>query len=209
MIWIQGGPFYEISFLIYNSEEKVELLRTILIKLKNDQTFEIQNSKSQIDTKIINYNVGDLDGEIVRRNFDINLIIHISGKRKSLLNITELSMELVKLNFWFYGSIYDAKELNQLGIRPEDKSAFKDFFNSVRMKLNPILGTIAYEADCEELFAKGILSPHSYFSIQNLNLEIINRRLNQNVNEYEYFWASKGVFENNEEVEMQLETRYS
>ena len=202
MNWLEGGPYYELSFLIKNSEDKQSLLRTILSKLREESTFEIVNSEEELDIKIEEYVRGEVDEEVIRRNIDIHSILQISGRRKSRLNISELSEELVKVNFWFYGSIYDVEEWNQKGIQQKDKEAFKEFFNSVKIILDPILGTIAYEEDCEELFLTKILSPDRYFSIKNLSIENIRERINKNVNEFEFCWINGQIFGKNQDIEI-------
>lgn len=207
MTWIQGGPYYELSFLINNSEDKIELLRRILDGLVDLPSFEIRSTAKEIAEEINNYEKGQYEEKIVYRTFEIKAITQIAGKRKVRLHITELSNELIKVNFWFYGSLYDAKKWDQKGIKMEDKPYFKDFFNSVKSKLDPLLGTIAYEEDSEELFATEILSPNEFFIIKNLNLQNIRARLNMNRNEYEYFWVDKGVIENNREIEIIIEAR--
>ena len=202
MNWLEGGPYYELSFLIKNSEDKQSLLRTILSKLREESTFEIVNSEEELDIKIEEYVRREVDEEVIRRNIDIHSILQISGRRKSRLNISELSEELVKVNFWFYGSIYDVEEWNQKGIQQKDKEAFKEFFNSVKIILDPILGTIAYEEDCEELFLTKILSPDRYFSIKNLSIENIRERINKNVNEFEFCWINGQIFGKNQDIEI-------
>ena len=206
MNWLQGGPYYEISFLINNSEDKEKLLRTILSNLKEKSTFEVVNSNDELEDKIEKYVNGEIEEEIIRRNLDVNSRLQISGSRKSRLNIMELSEELVKVNFWFYGSIYDVEEWNQKGIQEKDKEAFKEFFKSVRMILNPILGTIAYEEDCEELFLSDILSPNKYFSIKNLSIENMTERVNRNINEFEFCWIKGQVFGKEQNIEIEIKT---
>lgn len=203
MNWLQGGPYYELSFLIKNSENKVELLKSILSRLKVSTSFEAQDACSEIENKINEYRVGEEDGGIVHRNIEIEAIIQIAGARKSRLNILELSKELVKLNFWFYGSIYADEEWDQKSLRVEDKPAFRSFFNLVQNTLDPILGTIAFEEDCEELFLTDVLSPNKFYTIKNLKLGKIQKRLSQKNNEYEYFWAAIDTFDNKEDIEIE------
>ena len=204
MTWLQGGPYYEISFLLKNSEDKGKLLRSIISKINSQLAIELNHSIKELASRVLAFEQGEKDGLIIRRNIELDAITQISGTRKHRLFISELSEELIKLNFWFYGSLYDAKEWNQKGIRSIDKPAFIQFFKSAKVVLEPILGTIAYEEDCEELFMTDILSPNKYFSIKNLNINSIKERLNQNVNQYEYFWLGKGGIGNETKIEIQI-----
>jgi len=204
MNWLQGGPFYELSFLKSNSEDKAKLLKTTLEELSRIPTLKFESSTNEIEKGISEYSKGKKEGELIFRYFEIKVMAECSGQRKLRLNISELSKELVKVNFWFYGSIYDADEWNQKGIREDDKPAFRQLFKQIQINLKPILGTIAYEEDCEEIFVTEILAPNDYFSTKNLNLEKIKERLEQNVNEYEYFWLNKGEIGNMEELQIEL-----
>lgn len=204
MNWLQGGPYYELSFLKYNSEDKAKLLQTILDQLSKIPNLKIECSTNEIEKGILDYSKGEEEGKLVFRYFEIKVKVECSGQRKIRLNISELSKELVKVNFWFYGSIYDADEWNQKGIRENDKPAFRQLFKQIQDNLKPILGTIAYEEDCEEMFVTEILAPNEYFSTKNLNLEKIKKRLEQNINEYEYFWIAKGEIGNKEDLEIEL-----
>lgn len=72
--------------------------------------------------------------------------------------------------------------------------------------MNPILRTIAYEEDCEELFLTEILSPNSYFSIRNLSIEKIRERVHRNINEFEYCWINGQVFNQDQNIEIEIKT---
>lgn len=204
MNWLQGGPYYELSFLKSNSEDKAKLLHTILEQLGRIPNLKIESSTNEIENGISEYSKGEQEGKLVFRSLEIKVKVECSGQRKLRLNISELSKELVKVNFWFYGSIYDANEWNQKGIRENDKPGFRQLFNQIQVNLKPILGTIAYEEDCEELFVTELLAPNEYFSIKNLNLEKIKERLEKNTKEYEYFWVAKGKIGNKEELEIEI-----
>lgn len=206
MNWLQGGPYYELSFLINNSEDKESLLRTILSFLKKESTFYVINSNEELENKIGEYVRGYIDEDVIQRNLDINSILQISGLRKSRLNISELSEELVKVNFWFYGSIYNVKEWNQKGLQKNDKPVFKEFFKSMRKLLNPLLGTIAYEKDCQDLFLTEELSPNKIYSIRNLSIKNIIEIVNRNVNDFELCWVNGEIFGQKESFEIEIKT---
>ena len=75
-----------------------------------------------------------------------------------------------------------------------------------RTILNPILGTIAYEEDCEELFLTETLPPNRYFSIRNLSIENITKRVNRNVNEFEFCWINGQIFGKKQNIEIEIKT---
>ncbi len=206
MNWLQGGPYYELSFLIQNQEDKKNLIKEIMAKINQSSRFKIVFQSEELEELIELYVNGDkVDGKIYR-SLNINTQIKISGNRKSRLFIQELSDELLKVNFWFYGSRYDAEEWNQIGLKDIDKPEFRDFFNFIKNNLNPILGTIAYEEDCEELFSTEEISPSQFYSTKNLSLENITERVNRNVNEYELCWVNGQIFGQNENLEIEIKT---
>lgn len=128
MNWLQGGPYYELSFLVRNKKNKESLLDEILESLTNRVNVKIVDSSNQLNEKVDSFVKGYEDEGIIRRSIDINSEIQIEGNRKSRIFIEELSEELMKLNFWFYGSEYDAEEWNQIGIKENQKPKFRELF---------------------------------------------------------------------------------
>ena len=206
MNWLQGGPYYEFSFLVRNKRNKESLLKEILESLTNRVNVKIVDSPNQLTEKVDSFVKGYEDEGILRRSIDINSVIQIEGNRKSRIFIEELSEELMKLNFWFYGSEYDAEEWNQIGIKENHKPKFRELFQLIKKELNPILGTIAYEEDCSELFDTGELIPNENYKLQNLNLQYIKQRVNLNPNEFEYCWISANQIGNKNEIEIKIKT---
>jgi len=206
MIRLQGGPYYELSFLARNQEDKKGVVENILSKLIQKTQFKVINDKEALIERIKLFVDGEQhEGDVVR-SLDIDTQIEISGERKSRLFIAELSDELLKINFWFYGSQYDAIEWDQIGLKEIDKPGFRKFFDDVKEVLNPMLGTIAYEEDCSALFDSDYTWPNNYFKIKNLSLEKINKRLHRNVNEFEYCWINGHIFDLEQNIEIKMQT---
>jgi hypothetical protein len=206
MNWLQGGPYYQLSFLIRNQEDKEHLLNLILSKMSRKADFEIVIPIDKLKEKTKTFIKGYEDEGLIRRNIDINIKIGVSGIRKSRLFIEELSDELAKVNFWFFGSRYDADEWGQLGLKEENKPEFKNFFQFVREQLNPVLGTIAYEEDCSDLFDTEEKYPSEFYKTVNLQLDKIRERIHQNKNAFEYCWINANVFGNDENIEIEIKT---
>jgi hypothetical protein len=202
MIWLQGGPFYELSFLLKNTTNKKALIDNIISKLiDNERNFQIVEIEAEFQAKINEFVQGQNDNNLVRRILDLNTKINIAGDRKFRLFIAELSEELIKVNFWFYGNTYDAIEWEQKGIKEADKPFFKAFLSVIIKKLNPILATIAYEDDCDYLFETNEIYPNQEFTIQKLTIEKIRHRIQNNAF-FEYCWINGKEFGRKEDIEI-------
>lgn len=201
---LQGGPYYELSFLIRNQVDKESLVENILSNLNQKTKFNILNPKEDLHRKIRFFVAGEEGGGKFFRSFDIDTLIEISGNRKSRLFICELSDELLKINFWFYGSQYDAIEWNQIGLKESDKPEFRKFFWQAKGILDPILGTIAYEEDCSELFESAHNWPNDCYKVENLSIKTIKERLHRNKNEFEFCWIKGSQFNLDEDIEIEI-----
>lgn len=208
MNWIKGGPYYELSFLLRNSGDKEKLIIGILEKLQHISSIEIVETPDFIKEKIDFYKLGEASGGLIWRSLGLKAKAQISGSRKFRLVIVELSSELVKLNFWFFGGLKDEKAWNQKGIKPSDKKEFRNFFTNVRDKLKPILGTMAYEEDCAELFDHEKPWPNEAYSLKQLSISKIEQRVNRTMNEFEYCWINGDAFEKNENIEFEIKIDY-
>lgn len=205
MTWLKGGPYYELSILIRNIVPKVRLLTHILKELNHlDFPYKIIDSETEVAKKVDLYEIGERDDNLIRREFDIDAEFEISGKRKARIFIAELSNDLIKANFLFFGGEQDEGEWNQIGIKNEDKSEFRRFFDSIIKKFNPILGTIGYEVDCIELFELNETYPNVKYTINELSIDKIQRRINKSNYEFEYCWVNGNEFNENSNFEFEL-----
>ncbi|WP_271766696.1 hypothetical protein [Aquimarina algiphila] len=198
MNWLQGGPFYELSFLIKNSRNKVKLINDLVLLFNKIDVIEFVEPEKIIKSKIESYIQKHETIGLIRRVFDTNTKINVAGMRKSRLHIQELSEELVKINFWFYGSTFDADEWNQVGLKLKDKPKFKLLFNVLKIKINPILGTIAYEEDCSGLFNTSQSPKSSDYSLNKLKLNEMKELVR--LNGFEYCWINSEQFGNEKEI---------
>ena len=198
-----GGPYYELSFLTRNQDDKKTLITEILSKLNNTRDFELIISKDELDEEINLFQAGrDIDGT-TSNEFDITVQFNISGIRKTRLYIYEISTQLVIVNFWFFGSQHDEPLWDQIGLKEEDKPDFRNFFHQIVQLLKPILGTIGYEEDCLELFDTDATHPNEFFKIENLELPKIKERVNRNKNEFEYCWINGVDFGKAQSIEIE------
>lgn len=203
---LQGGPFYELSFLIKNQVDKENLVKQILFNFSKKRNFIAHHAKEELTERLRLFVEGENEGNYLLRSFDIDTQIDISGSRKLRLFIAELSDELLKINFWFYGSPYDAKEWNQIGLKESDKPEFILFFKEAKEILEPILGTIAYEEDCTALFDSEYTYPNEYYKIKNLTLEKIKQRIYRTVNEFDYCWINGNALNLEQNIEFEIRT---
>lgn len=182
-------------------------MKEIISNVSRYPNFEIVTPTDELNDLIELYVKGDKADGKVYRSIDINTQIEISGNRKSRFFIQELSDELLKINFWFYGSQYDVEEWNQQGLNEIDKPEFRNFFKFIKEKINPILGTIAYEEDCSELFETVETSPSEFYKLANLQLDKIKERVYRNKNEFEYCWINATEFGEEENIEIEIKTQ--
>ncbi len=199
MTWLKGGPFYELSLLFKNPIDKIGFIENILEILRNSKlNFQIFESDKEFEDKLKNFIEGYKDDTVTIRILNLNTKIDIVGNRKFKLNVIELSEELIEVNFWFYGSLYDADEWEQKGIKVEDKPYFKRFLIGTINQLNPIIATIAYENSCDFVFDTEDTYPSSEYVIKDLSIEKIKEKIQSN-DSFEYCWINGkefGVVEN-------------
>lgn len=203
---LQGGPFYELSFLIKNQVDKESLVKQVFFDLSKKRNFKIHHTKEELAERVQLFVEGENEDNYPLRSLDIDAQIDISGSRKLRLFIAELSDELLKINFWFFGSLYDANEWNQIGLKESDKPEFRLFFEEAKEILEPILGTIAYEEDCSVLFDSEYTYPNKYYKIENLTLEKIKERIYRIVNEFEYCWINGNALNLEQDIDFEIRT---
>lgn len=202
MIKLQGGPYYELSLLFKNSIHKKTIIENIISKLTTTSyQFEITESESDLSEKINHYIKGDIDNDLIIRTLDINIKLNTSVNRIARLFLAELSEELIKLNFWFYGSPYDAIGFNQKGIQEIDKPYFKAFLIILIHEFHPILATIAYETDCDALFETIEAYPNSVYSMKNLTIKKIQQKILDD-DFFEYCWINGLEFKEEQDIEI-------
>ncbi|MFN7253256.1 MAG: hypothetical protein ACK4M9_21150 [Anaerobacillus sp.] len=154
--WLQGGPFLEVSFIIKFNDEKKEVIKAILKKLTN-----LHHQIEVVDTNLVEmlesfdkgYPYDEEDPHSVyKHSMHVNLYVSVAGRRKSTLQIEQVSSSALLINFWFFGSEFDAPEWGQIGIKGEDLSDFKNFLIDLFYNFKFKIGGVAIEEDVLGLY---------------------------------------------------------
>jgi len=170
--WLQGGPFLEISFLVELEEEKKETVQDIIMNLSNVR------SKIEIDDK----NVGEMLDLFDRgypcdekdpqssymHSLQLRVYVSLSRKRRATLQIERVSSNAVLVNFWFFGSIFDASDWAQIGIKKEEMPDFTNFLKQLYSVYEFKIGGMAIEQDVLELLGLDETYPNECYRFENL-----------------------------------------
>jgi|SRR5688572_3651266 len=175
MTWLQGGPFLEISFLLMLDSDRKSFLDFILTKLKTVKpTVELATTITELKEKISEFTIGYADDDKDPNSkfyyqTQIPVYVDTDGKRKSILSLRQISNKLIAVDFWFFGSEWDAPEWNQKGITEKQLPIFKDFLNNLFDTFDFILGTMGYENSVTQLFDTNEPWPNDTYSLDNIN----------------------------------------
>lgn len=192
MTWLQGGPFLEVSFLLTLDLDRQSFIDNILTKLKSFKpTVDFVTTETELKEKIIEFNIGNPDDDKdanskVYHQTQIPIYVDTDVKRKSILSLRQISDKLVVVDFWFYGSEFDAPEWNQIGVTNEQLTIFKDFLNKLFDTFDFIIGTVGYEISVIDLFFTGDTWPNEKYNLDN-----IKRQSLQVDNYFSYIVANK------------------
>ncbi|MBM7605098.1 hypothetical protein JOC75_003102 [Metabacillus crassostreae] len=126
--WLQGGPFLEVSFLLELKEEKKKTIQDIINKLSR-VTNKVEIVDENVDDIIDFFDSGNPYDEedpqsIYLYSLRLKLYVYLSCKRKATLQMEMVSSNVLLVNFWFYGSEFDAPEWDQIGIKKEEFTGF-------------------------------------------------------------------------------------
>ena len=193
-----------MSFLLRNQQHKERLARKILAALQENPAFEVITPAEELNAKIQRFAEGEKEEDKLLRTLDLNTQVEIAGSRRSRLVIAELSDELLQLSFLFFGSPHAAEEWGQLGLKAKDKPAFRAFFQNTIGLLSPVLGTMAYEEDCTELFDTDEPYPSEAYNIKNLSTEKIMARVRGDSHDFEYCWMNACEFNATDNIEVEI-----
>lgn len=151
MNWLQGGPFFELSFII----EDAEPLYQTIIRLVNSSTIQIElnNPPEFIEEFYDGYPFDeDEPEERIVNQICLNLTVHFNRTRQSLLFVERINVNLLCFTLCFYGSEFDAPKWQQPGIRRAEHYEFynllRDFYNEFHF----IIGGSAMEEDAKAFF---------------------------------------------------------
>lgn len=173
LAWLQGGPFLEVSFIINLNDEKKEVTKEIMKELSNlDHQIEVvdANLVELIDSFDKGYPFDIEDPHTVYiHSMQVKLYVNVAGRRKVTLQIEQVSSNALLVNFWFFGSIFDAPEWDQIGIKGDDLPFFNNFLIDLYNNFQFKVGGIAIEEDILDLFDCDEARPNECYCFESIN----------------------------------------
>ena len=175
MTWLQGGPYLEASLLMVLEADRQSFANNILTKLNSfTPTVELAITENELKEKISEFNIGYPDDDKdpnskIYYQTQIPVYVEIGGKRKSVLSLSQISDKLVAVDFWFYGSVWDAPEWNQIGVKENQIQLFKNMLHNLFDTFQFAIGTLGYENSVTDLFATSEPYPSEKYSLDNIN----------------------------------------
>ncbi|TWT27317.1 hypothetical protein [Planomicrobium sp. CPCC 101110] len=174
-IWLQGGPFLEVSFLLELEAGKKEAARSLIRELSALST-AISFADEDIDELIAAFVEGYPSDEENPKSPRIHSLllrikVDVAGLRKAILQVEQLSTNALLANFWFYGSQFDDPAHNQRGIKTENLEGFERLLIELYASFNFKAGGISIEQDISDLFNCEATSPSEHYRFENLSPE--------------------------------------
>ncbi|MCT2536463.1 hypothetical protein NC661_03610 [Aquibacillus koreensis] len=175
MVWLQGGPFLEVSFVLKLDGEKKEAIQAIIDKLSNlDHKIEIVEERlGEIINSFSNgypYDIEDPETVFIHA-MHLRLYVHVAGRRKANLQIEQISSNALLVFFCFYGSEYDAPEWDQIGIGDEDLICFNSFLTELYTTFQFKLGSIGVEEDVLGLLDCEQVRPNECYRFEKIKTQ--------------------------------------
>lgn len=181
--WIQGGPLLEVSFLMEFRTSSQHFIEQILTRLRNlhppvgiaRTDLELAKLKEEF---IEGYPLDAKDPQPINlHSISIPAYIYFKDlKRKASIRIQQISETLSNITFDFFGSVHDAPEWIQNGIRKTDLPAFVDLLKTLFDVFEFPAGTIGYEYDSKDLFDINECWPSSEYDLSKLDAMRIESR---------------------------------
>ncbi|MGC5323884.1 hypothetical protein [Brevibacillus sp. SYSU BS000544] len=173
--WLQGGPFLEVSFLFQLKENKKATVTEIINKL-SESPYKIKivddNIEEVISSFVKGYPYDEEDpNTIYIHSVELRLFIEISRERKVSLIIEQISSDSIIVDFHFYGDKDDAPEWNQIGVKEEEYTYFRNFLISLFSIYDFLIGGISWEEDIRFLFDCNEIAPNECYRNENLSPE--------------------------------------
>lgn len=172
--WLQGGPFLEVSFLMeIREEDKKKLIHSVLNNLSLlPQKIEIVDE--DMDEKIDCFLKGEPFDESapttpMMHSLKLHLYVQLTRRRKATLQIEKVSSNGLIVNFWFYGSTYDALEWGQIGINDDEYVDFTNLLKSLFSVYGFKVGGIGFEVDVLDLFNCSETYPNECYRSENMS----------------------------------------
>lgn len=194
--WLQGGPLLEISSIKNNTNDKERIINQEIDSLKKwNSKFAITTDNQTFERYKNEFIEGYVDQGKTNRQFTINCLIELSGRRKAKFEIIELSNEFYSTNLYMYGSRIAAFEWNEIGITEyQEKEIIKASKEYIAIS-KPVLLAIGYEEDCTSFFDTDKTYPSNEYRIYNLSIKSITERANRKENGFEYVYIDKDKFD--------------
>jgi hypothetical protein len=176
MEWLKGGPFLEVSFLLEYKDDKTNAIKEIIKKVSYFNN-KIEIVSSNLDEIIGNFEKGYLYNEEEplsrRHSLFLNLYVYLPRKRKAVLHIEIVSSNSILVDFWFYGSEFDAIEWNQIGVKAEEYIDFVNFLIELFKIYEFKVGGIIYENDVTDFFELEEIFPNEGYRFENISPDFL------------------------------------
>ena len=177
---LSGGPYYELSFILRKGEDIEFFIKDLLEKM-SFLSFNFKDSKDSI--------INLLHEFIFKEEpLDLNTEIEVDIKRRSRVFIQIMSNELVLVDLWFLGSIFEDDPIIK-----SNKHYFRNLLNELFIKLEAVCATINYDSDCRDLFLTDSSLPDDRYNLSKLDYDTILNQLYNN--KFEYAILGKEVTE--------------
>lgn len=177
MSWLQGGPFFELSFLI----EETEHLQQTLNKMTNSSEVQIviHYSPEMIHEFYEGhpFDEDDVDSKRIHQ-IGLNVTVNTNRVRRALLFVERINTKLLCFTLCFYGSELDAHEWDQSGIRQDEMKEFYQLLRNMYDSIQFIIGGSAFEKDVKVLFGTDKCWPDETYSIENIKSDRVANRIN-------------------------------
>lgn len=169
MSWLLGGPFLELSFIMFEPSK----LETVINKIQNvNVKIEVHNPPEYIQEFYDGYPYDEGDpNSVMVHQIALNLTVHTNRERSALLFVQKISSNLLSYSMCFYGDADDALEWNQPGVRNDELNEFINLLISLYRELKFSVGGLAIEEDMKALFDVNEEWPNKKFNLSNLRLE--------------------------------------
>ncbi|MCH5586019.1 hypothetical protein MK805_13830 [Shimazuella sp. AN120528] len=167
--WITGGPFLEVSFLLKLEDNREKMARKVIHKLMQ-LPYEVELADQNLEELLQKFVKGYLDDEnsVTVHECRLSLNITIARRRKSYFYIQQLFDDTIMCDFVFYGSVWDDKLFDQIGVREDEHPAFISFLEDLYQTYDFLVGGIAYEDDMTSLFDCQEIWPHPNYQYENM-----------------------------------------
>lgn len=173
---LQGGPFLEVSFLLFESESiqvVLDKLCALPIKIEMNMTTDFL----QAFHKGYLYDEQDSNSKRIHQ-ICVHLNVHTSRTRQSDLYIQRIAKNSLCFSMCFYGCSEDVPEWNQIGIKDSELDEFTALLVQIFEKLEFVAGVVAIENDATFLFDSNQEYPHQDYDLTQLTIQSILRNMN-------------------------------